>query len=128
MEALRRHRNREMTRIAWRDLAGWATLAETLADTSAFADAAIDLATEFATQDLARTYGEPRNVAGELQPFIVLGMGKSRTAIEGLLLKSRSGLRAVRRLRPLFITNRTNSNPLWHTGSIGTDTRALTWF
>ncbi len=53
-----------------------ATLAETLADTSAFADAAIDLATEFATQDLARTYGEPRNAVGELQPFIVLGMGK----------------------------------------------------
>ncbi len=93
MEALRRHRNREMTRIAWRDLAGWATLAETLADTSAFADAAIDLATEFATQDLARTYGEPRNVAGELQPFIVLGMGKL-------------GVPAVRRLRASFLQSR----------------------
>ncbi|HUQ12567.1 MAG TPA: bifunctional [glutamate--ammonia ligase]-adenylyl-L-tyrosine phosphorylase/[glutamate--ammonia-ligase] adenylyltransferase [Steroidobacteraceae bacterium] len=76
MEAIRRQRNREMVRIAWRDLAGWATLAETLADTTAFADAAIDVATTYAAQDLARTYGEPRNLAGELQPLIVLGMGK----------------------------------------------------
>lgn len=76
MEALRRQRNREMARIAWRDLAGWASLPETLADTSAFADAAIEVATDFASRDLARTYGEPRSLGGELQPLIVLGMGK----------------------------------------------------
>jgi glutamate-ammonia-ligase adenylyltransferase len=76
MAALRRQREREMVRIAWRDLAGWATLGETLADTSAFADAAIEAAVEFASQDLARMYGEPRSVAGVAQPLIVLGMGK----------------------------------------------------
>ena len=76
MAALRRQREREMVRIAWRDLAGWATLAETLSDTSAFADAAIEAAVEYASVDLARMYGEPRNLAGEAQPFIVLGMGK----------------------------------------------------
>ena len=76
MAALRRQREREMVRIAWRDLAGWATLNETLADTSAFADAAIEAAVEYASQDLVRTYGEPRNTAGERQAFIVLGMGK----------------------------------------------------
>src|SRR5690242_2067454 len=76
MAALRRQRNREMVRIAWRDLSGWSVLGETLADTSAFADAAIATATDFATQDLVRTYGEPRNVAGELQSLVVLGMGK----------------------------------------------------
>jgi glutamate-ammonia-ligase adenylyltransferase len=76
MSALRRHREREMVRIAWRDLAGWAPLTETLADTSAFADAAIAAAVDFATHDLTRTYGEPRNVTGIAQPFIVLGMGK----------------------------------------------------
>ncbi len=76
MAALRRQREREMVRIAWRDLAGWASLTETLADTSAFADAAIVAAVEYAGQDLARMYGEPRNVAGVAQPFIVLGMGK----------------------------------------------------
>jgi glutamate-ammonia-ligase adenylyltransferase len=76
MAALRRQREREMVRIAWRDLAGWATLNETLADTSAFADAAIQAAVDYASLDLARTYGEPLNTAGERQEFIVLGMGK----------------------------------------------------
>jgi glutamate-ammonia-ligase adenylyltransferase len=76
MAALRRQREREMVRIAWRDLAGWSTLNETLADTSAFADAAIQAAVEYASLDLARTYGEPLNTAGERQDFIVLGMGK----------------------------------------------------
>jgi glutamate-ammonia-ligase adenylyltransferase len=76
MAALRRQRTREMVRIAWRDLAGWASLAETLADTSAFADAAIQVASDHAAQDLARIYGEPRNPAGAPQPLIVLGMGK----------------------------------------------------
>src|SRR5688572_8138876 len=74
MAGLRRLRTREMVRIAWRDLAGWASLAETLADTSAFADAAIEAATDYANQDQARVYGEPRNLAGVVQPFIVLGM------------------------------------------------------
>ena len=41
MAALRRQREREMVRIAWRDLAGSAAVAEILAETSAFADAAI---------------------------------------------------------------------------------------
>jgi len=76
MGGLRRQREREMVRIAWRDLAEWAGLNETLADTSAFADAAIEAAVEFASLDLARMYGEPRNVAGIAQPLIVLGMGK----------------------------------------------------
>jgi len=76
MAALRRQREREMLRIAWRDLAGWATLTETLADLSAFADAAIQSAVDYASLDLARTYGEPLNTAGERQEFIVLGMGK----------------------------------------------------
>jgi len=76
MTALRLQREREMVRIAWRDLAGFATLPETLADTSAFADAAIAAAVDHAMQDLARAYGEPRSLEGELQAFIVLGMGK----------------------------------------------------
>ncbi len=76
MTTIRRQREREMVRIAWRDIAGLAAIAETLADTSAFADAAIEVALEHARQDLVRTYGEPRNEAGEPQPLIVLGMGK----------------------------------------------------
>jgi glutamate-ammonia-ligase adenylyltransferase len=76
MAALRRQREREMIRIAWRDLSGWAPLTETLADTSAFADAAIAAAVDQAMRELIGTYGEPRSLAGEPQEFIVLGMGK----------------------------------------------------
>ena len=76
MTALRRQREREMVRIAWRDLAGSAAVAETLADTSAFADAAIQAAVDFAAAELGRSYGKPRSATGEEQPLIVLGMGK----------------------------------------------------
>jgi glutamate-ammonia-ligase adenylyltransferase len=76
MAVLRRHRLREMVRIAWRELAGWAAVPETLAETSAFADAAIGAAVDYASRDLARTWGEPRSVDGEPQPLIVIGMGK----------------------------------------------------
>ena len=73
---LRRQRDREMVRIAWRELAGCAPPAETLADTSVFADVSIQAAVTFATAELGRSYGKPRNAAGEEQPLIVLGMGK----------------------------------------------------
>jgi glutamate-ammonia-ligase adenylyltransferase len=76
MMALRRQREREMVRIAWRDLAGNASTPETLADTSALADAAIQAALAFATTELERSYGMPRSASGEEQPLIVLGMGK----------------------------------------------------
>jgi len=76
MSVLRRQRQREMVRIAWRDLAGAALVPETLADTSAFADASIETAVTFASRDLEAVYGNPRNAAGETQPLIVLGMGK----------------------------------------------------
>jgi glutamate-ammonia-ligase adenylyltransferase len=73
---LRRWRRRELLRIAWRDLAGWADLEETLADLSAFADAAISTALGFARQSLVARYGEPRSASGELQPLVIVGMGK----------------------------------------------------
>jgi glutamate-ammonia-ligase adenylyltransferase len=73
---LRRWRRREFTRIAWRDLAGWADLAETLADLTAFADAAIGAALAHARRELTARYGEPRSLAGEIQPLVVIGMGK----------------------------------------------------
>ena len=73
---LRQWRRREMVRIAWRDLAGWATLEETLSDLSSFADSAIRVAYERARQSLITRYGEPRSQSGDAQPLIVLGMGK----------------------------------------------------
>ncbi len=76
MAGIRRQREREMVRIAWRDLAGLATVPEVLAETSAFADAAIGAAVAQAMRELEPTYGTPRNAAGEPQPLVVLGMGK----------------------------------------------------
>ena len=73
---LRRWRRAELTRIAWRDLAGWADLAETLADLTAFADAAIDTALEHGRRALAARYGEPRSPAHLPQPLVVIAMGK----------------------------------------------------
>jgi len=76
MAALRRWRMREMVRIAWRDLAGWAGLDETLGELSTFADAAIQAAYHRARQGLVARYGEPRSPHGQSQPLIVIGMGK----------------------------------------------------
>jgi glutamate-ammonia-ligase adenylyltransferase len=73
---LRQFRRREMVRIIWRDLAGWAELEETMADLSRLADCCIDLA-------LAKLYGwqceqlgTPMNDRGEAQQLVVIGMGK----------------------------------------------------
>ena len=76
LEALRRWRRRELVRIAWRDLMGWADLEETLSELSGFADAAIEAAARFAWQPLVDRYGAPRSVAGELQPLVIVAMGK----------------------------------------------------
>jgi glutamate-ammonia-ligase adenylyltransferase len=76
LEDLRKWRRREMVRIAWRDLAGWAHLEETLADLTAFADAAIDTACEFARRPLVARYGEPCSERGVIQPLVIVGMGK----------------------------------------------------
>ena len=75
-QRLRHYRNRHMLRIIWRDLAGWADLAETLRELSDLAEACIDAA-------LARLYawqcaqsGTPRDAQGQLMGLVVLGMGK----------------------------------------------------
>lgn len=77
MDALRRVRQREMVRIAWRDLAGWASLDETLAELSALADECIRSAYRIVHAALVTRYGEPRGESnGALQTLMVLGMGK----------------------------------------------------
>jgi glutamate-ammonia-ligase adenylyltransferase len=76
LAVLRRWRRREAVRIAWRDLAGWADLEETLGDLTALADAALAAAAAFVRGGLTARYGEPRSAAGEVQPLIVIGMGK----------------------------------------------------
>lgn len=73
---LRRWRQYELTRIAWRDLAGWSELATTLGELTAFADAAIATALAHARRTLVARYGEPRGAEGAAQPLLVIGMGK----------------------------------------------------
>jgi len=76
MRALRRVRAEEMARIAYRDIAGLATLDETLADLSDLADACVGAALDAAWTALVRRYGEPRLEGGDLARPVVLGMGK----------------------------------------------------
>jgi [glutamine synthetase] adenylyltransferase / [glutamine synthetase]-adenylyl-L-tyrosine phosphorylase len=76
MAALRRWRRAEFSRIAWRDLAGWASLAETLADLSRAADLAVVLAHEVALRTLSARYGQPRSPARVPQQLIIVAMGK----------------------------------------------------
>jgi glutamate-ammonia-ligase adenylyltransferase len=76
MAELRGWRRAELARIAWRDLGGWATLAETLLDLSCAADAAIRGAQEFAWRQLCERHGAPAATDPEAQRLIVIAMGK----------------------------------------------------
>jgi glutamate-ammonia-ligase adenylyltransferase len=76
MAALRRWRTREMVRVAWRDLAGFATIEETLREQSAFAQSAIRQAHLHASRRLLRRHGVPRSAGGAEQGLVVVGMGK----------------------------------------------------
>lgn len=75
-QQLRYFRQREMVRIIWRDLAGWADLAETVADLSALADACIQQSLALLHQWSCRDWGTPCNENSDPQQLIVLGMGK----------------------------------------------------
>ncbi|MEJ2514940.1 MAG: bifunctional [glutamate--ammonia ligase]-adenylyl-L-tyrosine phosphorylase/[glutamate--ammonia-ligase] adenylyltransferase [Gammaproteobacteria bacterium] len=76
MAALRGLRRREMVRIAWRDLAGLATLRETLGHLSELAEICIRAAAGWAHSQLAVAHGEPRSPGGEPQRLLVIAMGK----------------------------------------------------
>ncbi len=74
--ALRELRRREMLRIAWRDLAGWADLDETLADLSQLAEVCIQAALDFHYRQACRRWGTPALADGRPFNLVVLGMGK----------------------------------------------------
>ena len=76
MQVLRLYRRREMMRIAWRDLAGWASLEETLKSLSDLADAMIAAALSWLYQQLTAQFGTPCDEHGLPQPLIVLALGK----------------------------------------------------
>ncbi len=74
--ALRRVRRREMLRIAWRDLAGWAELDEVMAELSAFAGACLEAALSRLFAWSAVRHGHPLAPDGSAASLVVLGMGK----------------------------------------------------
>ena len=76
MTKLRHFRRREMVRIAWRDLAGWADLGETLMDLSLLADACIQFALAYLYKQACELRGTPLLADGSPQQIVVLGMGK----------------------------------------------------
>ncbi|MGD8710996.1 MAG: bifunctional [glutamate--ammonia ligase]-adenylyl-L-tyrosine phosphorylase/[glutamate--ammonia-ligase] adenylyltransferase, partial [Ectothiorhodospiraceae bacterium] len=73
---LRRFRDREMVRIAWRDIDNRADLAETLRDLSQLAEVCIDETLKWLYRELCEQWGTPRDAAGNAQQLVVLGMGK----------------------------------------------------
>ncbi|MEO1884442.1 MAG: bifunctional [glutamate--ammonia ligase]-adenylyl-L-tyrosine phosphorylase/[glutamate--ammonia-ligase] adenylyltransferase, partial [Methylococcales bacterium] len=76
MVLLRRFRRCEMVRIAWRDIAGWASVEETLSDLSALADACVQYALDFLHVQATQQWGVPVLSNGKEQRLVVLAMGK----------------------------------------------------
>ncbi|MDH3342229.1 MAG: bifunctional [glutamate--ammonia ligase]-adenylyl-L-tyrosine phosphorylase/[glutamate--ammonia-ligase] adenylyltransferase, partial [Gammaproteobacteria bacterium] len=76
MEVLRLQRQKEMLRIAWRDLDNIAPLKQVLAELSDFAEAMVSVTLDYLHGKVAEIFGTPMNEAGEMQSLLVLGMGK----------------------------------------------------
>ena len=75
-QLLRNFRQREMVRIAWRDLSGRAMLTETMADLTAFADTCIDCSLAVLYNLHCCVAGIPRTKDGSRQNLTVFGLGK----------------------------------------------------
>ena len=75
-DKLRSFRRREMVRVAWRDLAGWADLTETFSHLTIFADCCIRAAADFLHSCQCDKYGTPLSRDGKPQKLVILGMGK----------------------------------------------------
>lgn len=77
MAALRQLRRREMVRIAWRDLAGLADLAEVMATMTGLADGLTQVALGFTERQLAERHGQAiGRASGKPVGMSVLGLGK----------------------------------------------------
>jgi len=76
MKGVRQFRQREMVRIIWRDLAGWAELTEVMRDLSYLADACVDVVLKTLHSWAASEFGLPVSLSGKEQQLVVIGMGK----------------------------------------------------
>ena len=73
---LRRLRQRAMAHIALRDLCGLAPLSEVVESMTLLADVTTNFALDHHHRQLAATYGEPLDGAGQPQRLLIIGMGK----------------------------------------------------
>jgi glutamate-ammonia-ligase adenylyltransferase len=76
IQNLRVFRRREMTRIAFRDLAGWSNLAETVTDLTNLADTCLEQTALILYDWLSEKFGAPTAEDGSPQSLVILGLGK----------------------------------------------------
>ena len=77
LAALRTFRQREMLRILWRDHAQLGDVEDAFEALSHLADCCIRAAVDLSATALEEKYGTPTGTeSGQVQPFVVLGMGK----------------------------------------------------
>ncbi len=74
--ALRQWRRDEMALIAWRDIAGHASVEETVKHLSLLADLCIQTTATWLTRDFEARFGVVTDAQGERLQLVVLGMGK----------------------------------------------------
>ncbi|MGV6807873.1 MAG: bifunctional [glutamate--ammonia ligase]-adenylyl-L-tyrosine phosphorylase/[glutamate--ammonia-ligase] adenylyltransferase [bacterium] len=75
-QRLREFRNRQMTRIIWRDFTRLADMEETTRDVTWLAEVAVNASIERLFQGLSEVWGEPKDREGNPQSLVVLAMGK----------------------------------------------------
>ncbi len=76
MTQLRQFRQREMIRLAWRDIAQWEDVTHILHELSYLAEACIHYALDFLYKQACERRGTPLLEDGTPQQIVVLGMGK----------------------------------------------------
>ncbi|RMH15827.1 MAG: bifunctional [glutamate--ammonia ligase]-adenylyl-L-tyrosine phosphorylase/[glutamate--ammonia-ligase] adenylyltransferase, partial [Gammaproteobacteria bacterium] len=77
MAKLRQFRHQHLLRIAWRDISGQTSVAQTLRELSWLAEACIDISLQWLHKLLQSRFGQPiGRESGQSQSLIVLGMGK----------------------------------------------------
>ena len=76
LRVLRQFRNREITRIIWRDFNRESDLEETTFDMTSLAETSIRNALDFLYHSACEVSGTPSDLNGKPQKMVVLGMGK----------------------------------------------------
>ncbi|WP_406828325.1 bifunctional [glutamate--ammonia ligase]-adenylyl-L-tyrosine phosphorylase/[glutamate--ammonia-ligase] adenylyltransferase [Microbulbifer sp. ARAS458-1] len=75
-KALRDLRNRVNTEVIYRDFAGQWDIPTTCARLTRLAEVCIQTAVDWHREKMVARHGEPRSRDGDIQPMVVLGMGK----------------------------------------------------